>query len=174
MAEFSAPTQQSSKGTRKRKILSTRVDLTPMVDLGFLLITFFIFTTSMSEPKAMKLKLPQDAKPGDSLQTAENKTLNLVLGKGNQLWYYNGNSIQDMKQSNYSTGIREVLQEKKKWVSLNFGKDEMVVLVKPTTDASFSNIVDVLDEMLINQVSRYVLMEPNDEEISRALHQLKN
>src|SRR5476651_2016745 len=74
-------------GVKKAKKLSTRIDLTPMVDLGFLLITFFIFTTALSEPKAMRLNLPDD---GEGMTAPESKTLNLVLASGNRVYYYHG------------------------------------------------------------------------------------
>jgi biopolymer transport protein ExbD len=170
MAEFSAPTQCTAKGVRKRKVLSTRVDLTPMVDLGFLLITFFIFTTSMSEPKSMKLKVPDDRNVKDSLVSVEGKTLSLVLGKDNQLWYYPGKSINEIRLSNYASGISLVISEKKKLVARQYGDaNELVILIKPTKSASFENVVDVLDEMLIHQVTRYVLMDPSADEVIRAM-----
>src|SRR5437763_16388316 len=78
-------------GITKGKKLSTRVDLTPMVDLGFLLITFFIFTTTLNEQKAMKLNLPKDA-PGTYMPVPERKTLSLLLCKDNKVKYYAGSN----------------------------------------------------------------------------------
>src|SRR5215213_552328 len=88
-------------GVKKQKKLSTRVDLTPMVDLGFLLITFFIFTTSMSEPKSLKLKLPDDRPVKTPNQSAEEATLQLVLGKNDQLWYYYGSHSDNIEKTSY-------------------------------------------------------------------------
>lgn len=156
----------ASKGDRKnpsRKKLSTRVDLTPMVDLGFLLITFFIFTTSMNEPKSMKLNLPSDQ---DSSKTAEGKTLNVLLGKNDKLWYYYGKASDQMSSTNYSIGVRELIRQKREYVKATYGKDELVVLIKPTTFSSYKNVVDILDEMVINGVTRYVLMEPAPGELT--------
>jgi biopolymer transport protein ExbD len=139
-----------------------------MVDLGFLLITFFIFTTSMSEPRGMKIKVPDNRTPADSSRTSEEKTLNLVLGKSNELWYYMGSSLHEIKKTDYAAGVRSIINEKKKVIKQAYGTpNELVVLIKPAAVSSFKNIVDILDEMVINGVTRYVLMEPGLNEEAR-------
>jgi biopolymer transport protein ExbD len=89
MAEIRAQDNSKSKGVKKSKKLSTRVDLTPMVDLGFLLITFFIFTTTMSEAMAMGINLPSDKPVHPPTLTAASKTISLILGDNNSITYYN-------------------------------------------------------------------------------------
>src|SRR5205085_7304850 len=109
MAEIQTTVTTGRRGVTKGKKLSTRVDLTPMVDLGFLLITFFIFTTTLSEQKAMRLNLPKDDVKTPST-TAESKTLSLLLCKDNKLKYYTGNDPASMQETNYSSsGIRSVI-----------------------------------------------------------------
>ena len=94
-------------GVKKAKKLSTRVDLTPMVDLGFLLITFFIFTTTMSQPTAMRLFLPKDVdKPEEQNKVKASGALTLLLGKNNGVFYYEGELLPDasnFKSSNFTT-----------------------------------------------------------------------
>lgn len=167
MAELQSNEHRSkgkNKRTRKFK-LSTRVDLTPMVDLGFLLITFFIFTTSMTRPTAMRLIVPDDRSKKDSSVTAENKTLNLILGGHHAIWYYSGTDMQHAQSTSKASSLREIItQQRKKMAERNGKADELVVLIKPTQDASYGELVNVLDEMTIGQVKRYVLMEPGAEE----------
>lgn len=145
-------------GVKKSKKLSTRVDLTPMVDLGFLLITFFIFTTTMSQPTAMRLFLPKDTeKPEEQNKVKESGALSLLLGNNNVVYYYEGTLAPDgsnFKSSNYKD-IRTVIIDKKK----NTKPEDFVVVIKPGPDSNYKNVVDLLDEMTINEVKRYAMVD---------------
>src|SRR6185436_14861176 len=106
-------------GVKKAKKLSTRVDMTPMVDLGFLLITFFIFTTTMSSPTTMDLFMPKDTdKDEEQNKAKESGALTLLLGKNDVIYYYEGQLKEDA--SNFLTSsfgkIRQVIIDKKKAV----------------------------------------------------------
>ena len=145
-------------GVKKSKKLSTRVDLTPMVDLGFLLITFFIFTTTMSQPTAMRLYLPKDTdKPEEQNKVKASGALTLLLGKQDKVYYYEGELAPDA--SNFKTtdfaGIRKVITDKKRATDEN----DFVVVIKPDNDATYKNTVDALDEMTINDVKRYAMVD---------------
>ena len=145
-------------GVKKAKKLSTRVDLTPMVDLGFLLITFFIFTTTMSQPTAMKLILPKDTeKPEEQNKVKESGALSLLLGNNDAVYYYEGTLAPDgtnFKTTNYKE-IRKVIIDKKKATN----PEDFVVVIKPGPESTYKNVVDILDEMTINQVKRYAMVD---------------
>jgi biopolymer transport protein ExbD len=147
-------------GVKKSKKLSTRVDLTPMVDLGFLLITFFIFTTTMSSPTAMKLNLPKDTdKPDEQNKLKESAALTVMPSKANYIYYYEGLDPSKLLQSDWKK-IRDVILDKKRRTD---PKDFMVI-IKPTQDATYKNTVDMLDEMKIDDVKRYALVDITPDE----------
>jgi biopolymer transport protein ExbD len=152
-------------GVKKAKKLSTRVDLTPMVDLGFLLITFFIFTTTMSQPTAMRLALPDDkVKPEDQNKIKQSGALTLLLGKDNHVFYYEGELLPDasnFKSSNFKE-IRDVIIQKKQAADTN-----PVVVIKPNNESNYKNVIDILDEMSINVVKRYAVVDisPVEEDL---------
>jgi len=159
MADIQTNDSSRKRGGIRSKKLSTRVDLTPMVDLGFLLITFFIFTTTLSRPTAMHLILPVDGTPTTS---AESKTLSLILEADNRIAYYKGTNLSSVRKTDFSSdGIRTVLQEQKNALP---DRNHLVVLIKPSDFASYQNIVAALDEMQINQIKKYMVMDVSDEE----------
>ena len=167
-------------GVKKGKKLSTRIDLTPMVDLGFLLITFFMFTTTLAKPKTMEINMPyKDEKLTD---VEKNKlkasvAFTVLLSKNHRVYYYEGigddpNKAPDLKVTSFKAkdGIRDAIIAKKKMVdgmkragSLT-AKDEMTVLIKPDTTSTYSDLVNMLDEMNINDVKVYAIIDISDVE----------
>ena len=150
-------------GVKKAKKLSTRVDMTPMVDLGFLLITFFIFTATMSTPAAMQLFMPKDTDNKDQQNKAkESGSLTVMLGKADKVYYYEGMLAVDgsnFKSTDFK-GIRDVIIDKKRRTP----PEDLVVIIKPNEDATYKNTVDMLDEMTINGIKRFALIDITPQE----------
>jgi biopolymer transport protein ExbD len=169
---------QLNSGTSKhgRKKLSTRVDLTPMVDLGFLLITFFILTTTWTQVRAMKFYTPAD---GPNTTAAQSKTLTIIPGINNKVFYYHGsleNALQGKASGftsyNEQTGIGELIREKKAMLeSTQKGSSkDLVFIITPTANASYKNTVDAIDEMLINDVKHYTVTEQNNAQLDALIN----
>lgn len=181
-------------GVKKAKKLSTRVDMTPMVDLGFLLITFFIFTATLSSPVAMDLNMPKDTeKVEEESKIKQSGALTILLGRGDQVYYYEGEltdetASQIFKQTTFK-GIRDVIIKKKLEVIRDHKpepKDEEIkqkakakgdkdwekaaldrdffVVIKPNAEATYKNTVDILDEMTINNVKRFAMVKISETE----------
>jgi len=151
------------KGHHKRKILSTKVDLTPMVDLGFLLITFFIITTSMRKNHTMKLILPAEGKQSEA---AASKTITLILKENNTVDYYNGDDLKNIATVSFkNNGLRNLLMNKKNAVKAAWGTDTVTtVIIKPTTLSTYNNVVTALNEMPVNDIRKFVLTDLTKEE----------
>ena len=149
--------RKKGRGVKKSKKLSTRVDLTPMVDLGFLLITFFIFTTELTKAHALRLILPKDSP--DQQPVPESEVITLLPAANNTIYYYEGADASKLKTADF-TSIRNIILDKKhrtnpKWFE---------IVIKPTKDASYRNAVDILDEMKIDDVPHYALVDITPDE----------
>ena len=169
MSEIIQNEQRNKAGVHKSKKANIKVDLTPMVDLGFLLISFFVFTTSIAHPTAMKLILPDDNDMSHPNEAPVSKTLNLLLAADNEVYAYNGDSLNHLQHiGKTSTAMRSALLQKKNDIRSRYGSDsDMIVLIKPTPAATYKNLVDALDEMQICTIKTYVLMDASTNEIKK-------
>ena len=172
MAELNQNSQEASKSGKIRSTkLSSKVDLTAMVDLAFLLITFFMLTTSLSKAKSMNLAMP-DSK-GKPSPVDENRTMTILIGDHDKAMYYMGQlGKQTPKQiALRQGGLRRELAIRKKEVLdyvISKGKhgQALIVLIKPDKQSNYGNLVDVLDEMAISNVATYAItdIEPAESE----------
>lgn len=145
-------------GVKKSKKHSTRVDLTPMVDLGFLLLTFFIFTTTMSQATAMKLNLPKDVDdPEQQNKAKESGAMTILLGKDRNVFFYEGQL--DPTGSNFKSSTMKKIRDEIIAKKRSTAEDDLVIIIKPSLDATYRDVVDILDEMTINVIKRYALVE---------------
>ena len=150
-----------------------RVDLTAMVDLAFLLITFFMLTTSISKPYAMDVAMPDktESDSQDQLDVADNRTITLLLGSDNKIEYYMGlldRPIEGPSVVDYGkNGIRPILLEKIKQVPQITGDPEkgLIVIIRPSEKANYKNLVDILDEMKIVDAKQYMIGDIGSAEV---------
>jgi biopolymer transport protein ExbD len=161
------------KGDKKvrSKKASTRVDMTPMVDLGFLLITFFILATTLSKPSAMTLNVPdkQNKEEQKTDPIKASKVLTLYLGANNIVHALDGIAPDDekakaeMKDVPMSEIRTTILKSKQRINSQNpkddKGNEAFVCVIKPLPPSTYKNMVDALDEMKITKTSRYAMVD---------------
>jgi biopolymer transport protein ExbD len=147
----------------KRKVHSLTVDMTPMVDLGFLLITFFVFTAQLSKPNALKLLMPAESKVPMLTKCSQSFTV-VADSAGIVKWYgcENGSPADKGGSTNGIAGLRHAVQQKKNSVmQLTGNGNDLFVVIKPLSTCDYKTIVNVLDEMAINDITRYAIAEPD-------------
>lgn len=181
MAELNTGDGGGSKGGKVRsKKQNSKVDLTAMVDLAFLLITFFMLTTTLSKPQSMSLGLPDkdpDKDKNIDVKVDENRTMTILLGDNNKLVRYvgllatpvSGGAPKDFAYG--KDGIRKELISRKEAVLQYTGnKDKgMIVIIKPSKKSNYRNLVDILDEMAIVNVPTYAIVNEFTPEETKLL-----
>jgi biopolymer transport protein ExbD len=196
MADVSQESGSYKKSGKKRsKKLPTRIDFTPMVDLGFLLITFFMLATSLIKPQTMEITMPSDKKVEEADRTVAkaSQAVTIILGKNDKVFYYFGKTDgAQLIETNYAAnGLRKILLEKnfdiakqvedlkaekiktqmdedifqKKLGEIKSNKNSPVVRIMATDDANYRNLVDALDEMNICSISRYAIVDIDEPDL---------
>ncbi|MDR2086065.1 MAG: biopolymer transporter ExbD [Dysgonamonadaceae bacterium] len=201
MSEVQTNDHDDGGGKNKQKKQTLRVDFTPMVDMNMLLITFFMFCTTLLKPQTMNINMPTKDKPKEEegTQVADSRAVTLLLGADNELYYYEG-KIQEasyenpefLKSSTYGAeGIRELLLKKNEGTyekiqelklqlqhaqiadstfrqkvkeiqeeaNKPVGGIAPTIMIKPTDQSTYKNMVDALDEMLVCNIGAYAIMD---------------
>ncbi|MDR1504034.1 MAG: biopolymer transporter ExbD [Prevotella sp.] len=192
MASIDTGGGEVKKGKPKKETL--RVDFTPMVDMNMLLITFFMFCTTLSKPQVMDIAMPTNEKlnEDEEVKVKESKAITLILGENNKVYYYTGipnyEDYTTLKETDFSPeGLRALLLDRNKSIvakmkelkhekfvtnkrmsdeefqtrskEIKGDKDGQVVVIKPTADANYANLVDALDEMQICSIDKYAIVD---------------
>ena len=152
------------------------IDMTPMVDLAFLLIAFFMLATTLAKPKAMEILKPAKKEKEDKNDPVVNKgrVMSILLGENDKIYYYQI-SDEDLAKGNLKVdstdfsakGVRGAIRFRQDAVAADprFGnKDSLIVLIKGAPKAKYKNMVDILDEMNITNQKKYALVKvPKDD-----------
>lgn len=178
MAELNTGGGDKKGGGKVRsKKANPSVDLTAMVDLAFLLITFFILTTTLSKPQSMNLAMPdKDTEKTPPTETPAWRTLTIVLGSDDKVVWYHGkidNPVDGPAVSTYGkNGVRALVLNKKKVVDdqnraegADLAKSAMTIIIKPSERSNYKNVVDILDEMAITGMKKYAIVDITPEDV---------
>jgi biopolymer transport protein ExbD len=148
--------QGSARGKKKRsKRVSIRIDMTPMVDVAFLLLTFFMLTTVFSKPQTMEINLPPDAET--TVEVAESNLLTLRIDIDGSIWWNTGTEALNKVEFK---DLRGMLIER------NRANPKLITLLKIDREGKYTMMVDVMDELNLANITRFTLapMLPADKE----------
>lgn len=164
MAELNTKQEVATKKVRTRKA-APKVDLTAMVDLAFLLITFFMLTTSLNQPNSLDVAVPDNSQT-NIIDMDERRLISLIIEEGKLTWYQGdiNNPIQvptAIKLDN--NDLRATLKKMGDIIKQTTSKD-MVVLLKPSKEARTIDVIQTLDEMKISNIKRYMLSKASKQE----------
>lgn len=165
MAEIQEKGNSGKGGGKKRaKKSSTKVDMTPLVDLAALLITFFMLTTTFNKPNTMEINMPVDPEnEEEQIALKASNAMTIILGENDNLYYYFGLAADnpEVEETDYSgNGIRKVLTSPEVK-----GNDKMTVMIKAMDASRYKNVVDILDELKITDTRKFALVEYSDADI---------
>lgn len=195
MAEIQQSGGGNDGGKKRAKKQSTRVDMTPLVDLAFLLLTFFVLTSTFSKPKVLRMIFPEKLdQDNPQLKRPEVKDgLTILLTGDDKIYYYTGSlkaETEIIPTDFTKNGLRKVLIEKNaplikilKNLEMELAKanetdtattnriqreskqaqqeSKLIVLLKHDNEATYENVIDVIDEFLITQIAKYFVVEEN-------------
>lgn len=165
MAEIQEKADSGKGGKKRAKKMSVHLDMTPMVDLAFLLLTFFMLTTTFSKPQTMEINMPvKEDNPDNQMPLKASNALTIVLADDDKVFYYFGlgdpADNPEVLETDYSAnGIRKVLLSPR--VKSN---DKMTVLIKPMETSRYKNVVDILDELKITETKKFALVDITDND----------
>jgi len=158
MAELTSSPGKSGSSHHNR--LPVRVDLTALVDLAFLLITFFMLTTTLAKPKMLELVMPD--KHGEVVDAVpQSRTMTICLGKNNQAMWYLGmidKPLVAATLTTYGESMDKAILSMVKQVQATTGHG-LIVIVKPSAHSVYKNLVNTIDELNITQTSSYAVTD---------------
>jgi biopolymer transport protein ExbD len=154
----------SKKGSQRRKRLGFKLDMTPMVDVAFLLLTFFMLTTTFAKSNTMEINIPPET---GEISVAERNVMTLrVPGDGFAYWSLGEEAPRRIKlyeqqgtaHATMSRDIRQVLQQQ------YAANKKLVIVVKISEKAKYSSLVDIIDELNLLKIDRFSLDDFNAQD----------
>lgn len=147
------PRSHGKKKRKKGRRLGIRIDMTPLVDVAFLLLTFFMLTTSMTRPQTMEINLPPDQEV--KVEIAESNLLTLLIDEGGKMYWSIGiKAPQRLEQANLRKFLREQIA----------GNPKLVTLVKVDRKGKYKMMVDIMDELNLANITRFSLAPMLDKD----------
>jgi biopolymer transport protein ExbD len=155
--ETGQPRSHGKGQKKKKRRVGVRIDMTPMVDVALLLLTFFMLTTVFNKPQTMELNLPPTQKP---VPIPASSLLTLRVAPDFTIYWSKGDDPNKLQKVPFSE-IRKFL------IDQDRSTNKMVTLIKIDRDAKYNNMVDLIDEVNLANISRFSIapMDANDKRL---------